>query len=120
MSTKAKFAVSSTNKLDFANLRVRLAELLRSGIETRWQERAYIQAEIRVRVEQLQALDPADYVMKLKVAGFTAQPYRPADEPDLEQSCATCMYYARHGQFCELPELNMPVLPEWSCVLWRI
>lgn len=101
-------------------LRIKLAELLNSGVETRWQQRANDDAAVRQRVEQLQVLEPADYAMKMQVAGFTAQPYRPPEDLDLEQSCATCMYYARHRQYCELPELSMPVLPEWSCVLWRI
>jgi hypothetical protein len=25
-----------------------------------------------------------------------------------------------HRRFCELPELMLPVEPQWSCRLWRI
>ena len=39
---------------------------------------------------------------------------------DIEQPCDTCMYYLVHRKFCELPELMLPVEPEWSCRLWRI
>jgi hypothetical protein len=101
-------------------LRVRLAELMRSGAETDWRQRAYTDPAIRERLEQLQSLEPSDYAMKLKIAGFTTRPYHPPERVELEQSCATCMYYARHRKYCELPELDMPVLPRWSCVLWRI
>jgi hypothetical protein len=30
------------------------------------------------------------------------------------------MYYKVHRRYCELPELDFPVEPEWSCRLWRI
>ena len=39
---------------------------------------------------------------------------------DIEQACETCMYYKVHRRYCELPELELPVEPEWSCRLWRI
>ena len=60
-----------------------------------------------------------DYVGKLRLAGFTTQPYA-ADQDDIAQACETCMYYVVNRKFCDLPELKIPVKPEWSCRLWRI
>jgi hypothetical protein len=51
------------------------------------------------------------------IAGFTLEPI---EHGGLEQPCETCMYYVVHRRFCELPELNLPVEPQWSCRLWRI
>lgn len=102
------------------DLRERLASLLASGLETQWKRRAYSSEEIARVLERLQRLAPDDYAAKLREAGFTATPYRPPENGDLEQCCATCMYFERHKQFCDLPELELPVKPEWSCVLWRI
>ena len=67
-------------------------------------------------VARLHAL-PDDLAQKLTVAGFTPEP---VDIDGLSQSCETCMYYLVHQRFCELPELLLPVEPEWSCRLWRI
>jgi hypothetical protein len=69
-------------------------------------------------IAQLRALAADDYATRLAVAGFTREPY--AAEDDLAQACANCMYYVIHRRFCELPELMLPVRPEWSCRLWRI
>lgn len=32
----------------------------------------------------------------------------------------TCMYFLVHRKWCDLPELSVPVEPEWWCRLWRI
>lgn len=103
--------------MDDAHLRSRLAELLAGGLDTSPDVRAYTSGEVNRVVAELQKLVSDDYAGKLKVAGFTGTPY---DAYELEQSCATCMYYVVHRQFCELPELMLPVRPEWSCRLWRI
>ena len=55
------------------------------------------------------------------LAGFLRQAYVDPTDPDgIEQACSTCMYFERHRGFCALPELMLPVEPEWSCILWRI
>lgn len=74
-------------------------------------------AEIQAVQERLRQLAPDDLEGRLRIAGFTAQPFV---QDDLEQACETCMYYLVHRRFCELPELMLPVRPEWSCRLWRI
>jgi hypothetical protein len=30
------------------------------------------------------------------------------------------MYYMVHSKCCDLPELALPVEPDWWCRLWRI
>ena len=101
-------------------LLTKLSQLLNSGLETEWQQRAYSSAQIKSVVTRLQDLAPNDYEAKLTVAGFTAQPYIHPDDQEIEQSCATCMYFERNNLYCNLPALALPALPQWSCVLWRI
>lgn len=102
--------------------RKKLKALLEQGLQTEVEPRAFTSAEINQIVHRLQSLEPDDFEEKLKIAGFKLDPYRPPDEPydEIVQSCETCMYYVIHRQFCELPELAMPVEKDWSCRLWRI
>lgn len=103
-----------------ARLRDKLSQLLSNGLSTQWQHRAYSSNEINTLVRQLQKVSAQDYTSKLKLAGFTTTPYYHPEDVEFTQSCSTCMYFVTHRQFCDLPELKLPVLPEWSCRLWRI
>jgi hypothetical protein len=47
--------------------------------------------------------------------GFVNKPHG----PDLMR-CQECMYYLVHRKWCDLPELALPVEPDWCCRLWRI
>ncbi len=108
---------------DLDRQRSEISQLLASGLQTDWQQRAYTDAEIRRVVQALQAvqaLRAGDLQSELRIAGFTPTPYVAAEDPEIEQSCSTCMYYEAHRRYCALPELAMAVEPEWSCVLWRI
>ena len=100
-------------------LRSRLEKLLQEGLETEWRERAYTSEAINVIVARLRSIRTNDCVAKVKVAGFTERPYV-AEEEEITQACETCMYYVIHRQFCDLPELQIPVKPQWSCRLWRV
>lgn len=93
---------------------------LRRGLVTGWQQRAYTDADIRRTTDALQALKSDDVLGRLRVAGFTLNPYVGEEQPEIEQSCSTCMYYESHRRYCNLPELKLGVEPQWSCVLWRI
>ncbi len=99
-------------------LREKLGEMLAGGIDTDWKNRAYTSEQVNQAVARLQHLAPDDYEQKLVIGGFTNYPY--GDDDDISQSCETCMYYLKHRKYCELPELECPVEPEWSCILWRI
>ena len=103
-----------------ADLRQDISSLLTSGLETQWQTRAYDDAQIGAVVNALRELRPDDIKGRLRVAGFTLKPYVGVEDPEIEQSCLTCMYYEPHRRWCALPELQLPVEPEWSCNLWRI
>ena len=108
-------------------LREQVAVLLQTGLQTEWRERAYSSEAVNAIAAELRALGPDDIRSKLKVAGFTLHAFEGVDEglpQDCEvkfsQACETCMYFELHRQFCALPELMLPVRPEWSCRLWRI
>ena len=98
-------------------LRDQLGAMMASGLKTEWEQRAYTSEEVNAVVARLQDLAPEDYEQKLVIAGFTDYPY---EIEDMQQDCKTCMYYLVHRKYCELPELALPVEPQWSCILWRI
>ena len=102
--------------------RARIVKLLSGGaINPPWTERALSQETFDATIRALQNLSPGDLVGKLVVGGFTLRPYVLAgDDSGIEHSCMTCLYYERHRRFCNLPELMLPVEPEWSCIVWRI
>ena len=60
-------------------------------------------------------LEPGDLKSKLVIGGFVDHPYGPE-----KQRCMECMYYLVHRRWCDLPELAVPVEPDWWCRLWRI
>jgi hypothetical protein len=97
-------------------LRDEVRSLLESGLKTEVFPRADTNEAVQSIVNRLRSAD-GDLQAKLVIGGFTLQPI---EHGDIEQPCETCMYYKVHQRFCELPELNLPVEPEWSCRLWRI
>ncbi|APX91338.1 MULTISPECIES: hypothetical protein [Rhodobacterales] len=103
--------------MDDDETRATIAEMLASGLETEVWPRAGTSEEVNEIVARLQVEAGQDLEKKLVIAGFTDHTIE-ADE--IEQPCETCMYYKVHAKFCELPELMVPVEPEWSCRLWRI
>lgn len=66
-------------------------------------------------LDELRKLDPADLKGKLVLSGFVGKPYGPD-----QMRCQECMYYLVHRKWCDLPELAVPVEPNWWCRLWRI
>lgn len=98
-------------------LREEIAKKLASGFETDAFPRAESSEMVQQIIEKLQREAAADLDQKLKIGGFTNYT---VDIDGLEQPCETCMYYLVHRKFCTLPELLLPVEPEWSCRLWRI
>ena len=103
--------------MDDDETRATIAEMLASGLETEVWPRAGTSEEVNEIVARLQVEAGQDLEKKLVIAGFTDHTIE-ADE--IEQPCETCMYYKVHAKFCELPELMVPIEPEWSCRLWRI
>lgn len=113
-------AVNESIDAQLDRQRKKIHDLLAAGLETDWQHRAYSDAEIQRVVQALQALPPDDLQGQLRIAGFTLTAYVSEEDPDIEQACATCMYYITHSRYCALPELKLGVEPEWSCNVWRI
>lgn len=103
--------------MDDDKIRAKIADMLSSGLETEVWPRAGTSEEVNEIVARLQVEASDDLEKKLIIAGFTDHTIE-ADE--IEQPCETCMYYKVHAKFCDLPELMVPVEPEWSCRLWRI
>jgi len=58
-----------------------------------------------------------DMKQKCDIAGLA---HSPVKNDDLEMSCETCIYFLPRRAWCDLPELNIPVDPEWYCDLWRV
>jgi len=90
--------------------------LLAGGLKTEVEPRADDEGMFREIVDRLRSAG-GDLTTKLAIAGFTPEK---VDHGGLEQACESCMYYQVHRRYCELPELDFPVEPEWSCRLWRI
>lgn len=97
-------------------LREEIRSLLASGLKTEVFPRADTQEQAQEFVARLKNAGD-DLKAKLAIGGFTL---KTITYEGIEQPCETCMYYKVHRRYCELPELNVPVEPEWSCRLWRI
>lgn len=93
-----------------------IAAMLRGGLQTEVWPRAETSEQVNAIVKRLQ-IEGSTLEAKLVIAGFTDHVIT-AD--GLEQPCETCMYYHINRRFCDLPELMVPVDPDWSCRLWRI
>ena len=102
---------------DDESVRNEIATLLADGLETEVFPRCDTHNDVQKVIARLQALASDDLKGRLVIGGFTDHTITHAD---LEQPCETCMYYLVHRKYCELPELDVPVEPEWSCRLWRI
>lgn len=112
--------MAEPDEATLARHRADIAAALQGGLPTDWRQRAYEDAEVRRVVVALQAVPAEALEDKLRLGGFTLEPYVHPDAPEIEQACSTCMYYEPHRRYCNLPELKLGVEPQWSCILWRI
>lgn len=103
--------------MDIEATRAEIAKLLSEGLKTEAWPRAETSEDVNEIVNRLQVEAGDNLEKKLVVSGFTDYT---VEAEDIEQPCETCMYYKVHAKFCDLPELMLPVEPEWSCRLWRI
>jgi hypothetical protein len=99
-----------------AQRRAMVREFLASGTATEVFPRGDTHEHVLGIIARLQAAGD-DLNARLTIAGLTLAP---VEHEGIEQACETCMYYLLHRRYCELPELDVPVEPEWSCRLWRI
>jgi hypothetical protein len=101
---------------DDGQKREEIRTLLTRGLETEIFPRADTHEEVQAIVARLRGAD-GDLKARLVIGGFTLTPI---EHEGIEQACETCMYYKVHRRYCELPEFELSVEPEWSCRLWRI
>lgn len=92
-----------------------IADLLASGLETQVEPFPPTEKEFGEIVNQLRSLPAGDLKEKLIVSGFMDHPYGPEN-----WRCADCVYYLANRKWCDLPELAVPVEPDWYCRLWRM
>lgn len=101
---------------DNAQQREEIRSLLVGGLRTEEYPRADTPEEREAIIHRLRT-EAVGLKSKLVIAGFSLAPI---EHGDFTQHCETCMYFQSHRKHCELPELDLPVDPEWSCRLWRI
>jgi hypothetical protein len=90
--------------------------MLAGGLPVEVFPRADTHEEVLAIIHRLRE-EGRDLPSKLAIAGFTLDA---VEHNDMEQICETCMYYHARRCWCVLPELDVPVEPQWSCRLWRI
>jgi hypothetical protein len=93
----------------------KMAVMMKNGLKTQTEPFPETDKEFAAILGELRQLDPEDLKGKMVIGGFIDQPYGPD-----QQRCLECMYYLVHRQWCDLPELSVPVDPNWWCRLWRI
>lgn len=96
-------------------LRQKIGQILAGGLKTQTEPFPETDKEFSQLLYQLRDLPADDLQGKLVVSGFTDKPYGPD-----QMRCQECMYYLIHRKWCDLPELAVPVEPDWWCRLWRI
>lgn len=93
----------------------RIGEMLSKGLATQTEPFPETEKEFAAILVELRQLNAQDLENKLVISGFVDHPYGPD-----RQRCLECMYYLVHRRWCDLPELSVPVEPDWWCRLWRI
>lgn len=101
-----------------ADVRAAIAALFADGLVTQTAPVPVSDAEV---AEVLRALreaatneSPTALRDKLVIAGLLDHP-----NGHDQQRCMECMYFVVHRKWCDLPEMSLPVEPEWWCRLWR-
>ncbi len=108
--------MTDDTKANDDKVRGEIRSMLASGLKTEVFPRGDTHDDVLAIISQLRAGD-GSLKTRLVIGGFTDHTI---EHGGLEQPCETCMYYLVHRKYCELPELDCPVEPEWSCRLWRI
>ena len=103
------------SKVDDDVLREKIAAMLANGLDTQTEPFPEDHHQFEALLEELRQHPTDDLKQKLVVSGFLDHPYG-----EDSQRCLECMYYLVHRRWCDLPELAVPVEPEWWCRLWRI
>ena len=100
---------------DDDRLRDQIGAMMAAGLKTQTEPFPETDKEFGQLLNEVRELAPGDLKGKLILTGFVDQPYGPD-----QMRCQECMYYLVHRKWCDLPELAVPVEPDWWCRLWRI
>jgi hypothetical protein len=92
-----------------------IGQLMRDGLKTQTEPFPATDKEFSAILDELRELPRGELKKRLVIAGFVDKPYGPE-----QQRCMECMYFLVHRRWCDLPELAVPVEPDWWCRLWRI
>lgn len=103
------------SKNDDDALREQIGALMATGLKTQTEPFPETDREFGQLLAELRELQAEDLQGKLVLSGFVDEPFGPD-----QMRCQECMYYLVHRKWCDLPELAVPVEPEWWCRLWRI
>lgn len=71
-------------------------------------------------IRELRGLEADDLVSLLQVGGFANHSMDDDEDPEMIYRCQECIYYLTNRRWCDLPELPVPVEPEWYCRLWKV
>lgn len=96
-------------------LRDKIGAMMTAGLKTQTEPFPETDREFGQLLAEVRELAPTDLKGKLVLTGFVDKPYGPD-----QMRCQECMYYLVHRKWCDLPELAVPVEPDWWCRLWRI
>lgn len=94
-------------------LRAKILVMLNSGLLTEVSPFPETTAEFNAILDELRKPEHQNLEDKLVIGGFVAHPVE-------ESRCFECIYYLSNRKYCDLPELAVPVDPDWWCRLWRI
>ena len=100
---------------DDDKLRDTIGGMMAAGLKTQTEPFPETGKEFGNLLDEVRELAPDDLKGKLVLTGFVDKPYGPD-----QMRCQECMYYLVHRKWCDLPELAVPVEPDWWCRLWRI
>jgi hypothetical protein len=92
-----------------------MADMMADGLKTQVEPFPETEKEFNEILLELRELAPTDLEGKLVIGGFIDHPYGPE-----KMRCMECMYFLVNRKWCDLPELSVPVEPDWWCRLWRI
>jgi hypothetical protein len=92
-----------------------MADMMADGLKTQVEPFPETEKEFNEILLELRELAPSDLEGKLVIGGFIDHPYGPE-----KMRCMECMYFLVNRKWCDLPELSVPVEPDWWCRLWRI
>ena len=96
-----------------ANLKSRLASYL-SDYDARRIDLSVI-GSFQDTVDRMRAT--RDIKERVVIAGLMR---KPVEDDGITKACDNCIYFLARRAWCDLPELNIPVDPDWFCDLWRV